>query len=138
MYIYTRQRKIQGAAYAKRKCTLRALHLCACSVLVVESVSSSKHSIEEHICKARAAFFSHGQLGAFQQLLNLLSSRSFIEGNVCHFYIECRFHNNIYGTFLLEQSILTRIHWLRHDYLGSLPRKTPFKSSMLKLEGLIG
>ena len=44
-----------------------------------DSVSSSKKSVTERIQKARAAFFSHGQLGAFHGLLNPLSSRSLVE-----------------------------------------------------------
>lgn len=44
-----------------------------------DSSSSSKLSIRERINKARSAFFSHGQLGAFQGLLNPLSSRSIVE-----------------------------------------------------------
>ena len=39
----------------------------------------SRESIKERITKARAAFYSHGQLGAFHGLLNPLSSRSLIE-----------------------------------------------------------
>ena len=41
-----------------------------------DSSPSSKTSVSERIKKARAAFFSHGQLGAFHGLLNPLSSRS--------------------------------------------------------------
>ena len=44
-----------------------------------DSVSSSKKSVTERIQKSRAAFFSHGQLGAFHGLLNPLSSRSLVE-----------------------------------------------------------
>ena len=44
-----------------------------------DSSSSSKLSIRERINKAQSAFFSHGQLGAFQGLLNPLSSCSIVE-----------------------------------------------------------
>ena len=42
-------------------------------------VECSRESIKECITKARAAFFSHGQLGTFYGLLNPLSSRSLTE-----------------------------------------------------------
>ena len=41
-----------------------------------DSHPSSKLSVCERINKAQAAFFSHGQLGAFHGLINPLSSRS--------------------------------------------------------------
>ena len=44
-----------------------------------DSSPSSKTSVSERIKKARAAFFSHGQLGAFHGLLNPLSSCSIVE-----------------------------------------------------------
>ena len=44
-----------------------------------DSSLSSKTSIMERINKARSAFFSHEELGAFHGLLNPLSSRSLIE-----------------------------------------------------------
>ena len=44
-----------------------------------DSSSSSKISVMERIGKARSAFFSHGELGAFHGLLNPLPSRSLIE-----------------------------------------------------------
>ena len=46
------------------------------------SNSSSRKSVEEHICKARRAFFANGDLGAFHSLLNPFSSRSLVESCV--------------------------------------------------------
>ena len=46
------------------------------------TATHSKQSVEERICKARAAFFAHGQLGAFHGSLNPLSSRSIVESCV--------------------------------------------------------
>ena len=43
---------------------------------------TSKISIDERIHKARAAFFSHGELGVFHGQLNPLSSRSLVESCV--------------------------------------------------------
>ena len=49
------------------------------SVKCLGTSLSSRMSVTERIQKARAAFFAHGQLGAFHGLLNPLSSRSIIE-----------------------------------------------------------
>ena len=46
------------------------------------SNSSSQKSIDEHICKARRAFFAKGKLGDFLGLLNPLSSWSPVESCV--------------------------------------------------------
>ena len=54
-------------------------HSVKCLGIWWDSSLSSKTSVSERIKKARAAFFSHGQLGAFHGLLNPLSSRSIVE-----------------------------------------------------------
>ena len=46
------------------------------------SNSTSRKSVEERVCKARKAFFTNGNLGAFHGLLNPLSSRSLVESCV--------------------------------------------------------
>ena len=50
-----------------------------CLGVMWDNSTSSKACVNERIQKARAAFFANGQLGAFQGLLNPLSSRSIIE-----------------------------------------------------------
>ena len=50
-----------------------------CLGVLWDNSTSSKACVNERIQKARAAFFANGQLGAFQGLLNPLSSRSIIE-----------------------------------------------------------
>ena len=54
-------------------------HSVKCLGMWWDSSPSSKTSVSERIKKARVAFFSHGQLGAFHGLLNPLSSRSIVE-----------------------------------------------------------
>ena len=78
-------------------CVLSKFLFSACSHLdtvlpVVESArclgvwwcsnSTSRKSVEEHVCKARKAFFANGDLGAFHGLLNPLSSRNLVESCV--------------------------------------------------------
>ena len=65
--------------------------------------TSSKISIDDRIHKSRAAFFAHGELGAFQGQLNPLSSRSLAE---C-----CIFPVLMYGSesWTINKTLLTKL-----------------------------
>ena len=64
---------------------------------------SASRTIQENISKARKAFFTLGNLGAFQGRLNLLSGRSILEA--------CIIPTLLYGceTWLLEISTIKKL-----------------------------
>ena len=88
---------------------------------------SSRMSVTERIQKARAAFFAHGQLGAFHGLLNPLSSRSIIES--------CILPVLLYGseTWVLNSSLLNLLESFQAE-LGRRILKLPkFASNTVPL-----
>ena len=92
--------------------------------------SSSRKSVDDRICKARGAFFAHGQLGAFHGSLNPLSSRSLIES--------CIIPSLMYGSesWLLNSTLLHKLESFQAE-LGKrilkLPRFTANNVPLLAL-----
>ena len=98
-----------------------------CLGVIWDNSTSSKACVHERIQKARAAFFANGQLGAFQGLLNPLSSRSIIES--------CIIPILLYGSenWVLNYSLLEALESFQAE-LGRRVLKLPkFTSNTIPL-----
>ena len=89
--------------------------------------SSSKISIDDRIHKARAAFFAHGELGAFQGQLNPLSSRSLAES--------CIFLVVMYGSesWTLNKTLLTKLESFQAEVGKRILQLPKFTSNTIPL-----
>ena len=94
------------------------------------SNSSSRKSVEEHICKARRAFFANGDLGAFHGLLNQLSSRSLVES--------CVFPVLMYGaeSWCINASLLLKLESFQSEIGKKILRLSKFTANHIPLLAL--
>ena len=92
-----------------------------------ESSSSSKSSVMQRIHRARCAFFSHGELGAFHWLLNPLSSHSLIE---C-----CTIPVLMYGSELwtLNSTLLSKLESFQADPGKRIMKLPMYTSNIIPL-----
>ena len=94
------------------------------------SNSTSRKSVEEHICKARRAFFANGDLGAFHGLLNPLSSRSLVES--------CVLPVLMYGakTWCVNASLLSKLESFQSEIGKKILRLPKFTANQVPLLAL--
>ena len=94
------------------------------------SNSSSRKSVEEHICKARRAFFANGDLGAFHGLLNPLSSRSLVES--------CVLPILMYGAeaWCINASLLSKLESFQSEIGKKILRLSKFTTNHVPLMAL--
>ena len=92
--------------------------------------SSSKISIDDRIHKARATFFAHGELGAFQGQLNPLSSRSLAAS--------CIFPVLMYGSesWTPNKTLLTKLESFQAEVDKRILQLPKFTSNTIPLLAL--
>ena len=92
-----------------------------------DNFTSSHACIKERIQKARAAFFSNGQLGAFQGLLNPLSYCSIVES--------CIFPVLLYGSenWVLNSSLLQELEYFQAEFGRHVLKLPKFSSNTAPL-----